>query len=154
MCNKASVSRAAAALISILFVMSVAFAEIAVADQTIKSTAGSSGKTETNLKITKESPWTTMIRRSRPTKPLNRNDQRAALEAIHYALREVADGSIFVWRRQKGILNGQVKPTSSFRDDKGAICRHLVFTISHADNTRQIESIACRKNDGSWTLSG
>ena len=78
MCNKASVSSAAAALISILFVMSVAFAEIAVAEQTIKSTTGSSGKTESNLKVTKESPWTTMIRRSRPTKPLNRNDQRAA----------------------------------------------------------------------------
>jgi len=99
-------------------------------------------------------PKTTLTRRSSPSKPLNARDQRAALEAIHFALREVADGSVFVWRRQTGTLKGQVKPTTSFRDAQGAVCRHIIFSISHAEITREIESIACRQNDGSWTLSG
>ena len=99
-------------------------------------------------------PLTTLTRRSSPTKPLNAGDQRAALEAIHFALREVADGSVFVWRRQTGALRGLVKPTSSFRDAEGAVCRHLIFSMSHAETTREIESIACRQNDGSWKLSG
>ena len=99
-------------------------------------------------------PQTTLTRRPSPSKPLNARDQRAALEAIHFALREVADGSIFVWRRQTGSLKGQVKPTASFRDAKGAVCRHIIFSMSHGEITRKIESIACRQKDGSWTLSG
>ena len=99
-------------------------------------------------------PHTTLTRRSSPSKPLNARDQRAALEAIHFALREVADGSVFVWRRQTGTLKGLVKPTASFRDAEGAVCRHIIFSLSHAEITREIETIACRQDDGSWTLSG
>ena len=144
-------SNAAIALISLLFLSMAGLANIAMAEMTTNPNAQIE---QPVLKASDGSRWTTLSRRYPPATPPSFRDQRAALEAIHFALREVADGSVFVWRRQKGILSGLVKPTSSFRDQKGAICRHLEFSMSFGDITRKIESIACRQNDGSWTLSG
>ena len=151
MCNNDSVSGAAIALISALFLVAAFFSETALAEDATKLAPAHQKPASKNLK---PHPWSAMIRRPTRIKRLNAHDQRAALQAIHFALREVADGSIFVWHRPKGNLNGRVKPTSSFRDAKGSVCRHLEFTISHGDRTKQIESIACRKGDGSWSLSG
>lgn len=81
-------------------------------------------------------------------------DQQAALEAINFALTEVGDGSTFVWRRQVGQLKGIVRPTSSFRDASGRICRHIVFAVAIGDTRKKVEGIACRADNGSWSLSG
>ncbi len=86
--------------------------------------------------------------------PLGTADQRAALEAINYALMEVADGSTFVWRRHTGILRGVVRPTSSFRDDEGRVCRHIVLALSLGEFRKKVEGIACRTETGVWSLSG
>lgn len=149
--NSVPVSGAYFALVSILVLSLTCVQKSALAEESTplnnKIEAPQSGSPEMF-------PWTAMTRRSRTTPPLTAHDERAALEAIHFALREVADGSVFVWRRQKGNLKGLVKPTSSFRDTGGALCRHLQFSVSHGDRTREIESIACRTKDGSWTLSG
>ena len=151
MCNNVSLCGAAIALVSSLFVAAAFYSETALAEEAITPAPKLE---QPAAKKADNFPWSAMIHRSTPAKRLNAHDQRAALQAIHFALREVADGSIFVWRRPKGNLNGRVKPTSSFRDAKGSICRHLEFTITHGKRTKQIESIACRKIDGSWTLSG
>ena len=151
MCKNDNLSGAAIALISALFLVAAFFSETAMAEDTIKPAPVLEQPATKKLP---PHPWSAMIRHPARIKQPNAHDQRAALQAIHFALREVADGSIFVWHRPKGNLNGRVKPTSSFRDAKGSVCRHLEFTISHGDRTKQIESIACRKGDGSWSLSG
>lgn len=89
-----------------------------------------------------------------PAKVLGLADKRATLEAIRFALTEVADGATYVWRRQSGPLKGIVRPTSSFRDGTGRVCRHLVLGVSLGRLKRKIEGIACREGTGRWSLSG
>ena len=85
---------------------------------------------------------------------LDVDDEIATLEAIRVALSEVGDGSTFVWRRGNGRLSGVVNPTSSFRDARGRICRHLVLLLATASRTGKIEGIACRLGNGRWELDG
>lgn len=81
-------------------------------------------------------------------------DMLAALEAIQFALTRVGDGATFVWRRPASLLQGSVRPTSSFRDATGKICRHIVFSMTHNRHSAKIESIACRDRDRTWSLGG
>ncbi len=109
-----------------------------------------------------ENAWRagTVIRdaRSRRTVALDEtfgeDDLVTALQAIQYALTRVGDGETFVWYRPNSRLKGIVRPTSSFRDDKGQICRHIVFSLTLAERTRTIEGIACRARDKRWSLDG
>ena len=91
-----------------------------------------------------------MLLRSR----LNDGDRIAALRALHYALREVPDGTTFVWRRQKSPLKGFVRPTAAFRNADGLVCRHIIYGLAVASYVKRIEGIACRGSDGVWTISG
>jgi len=59
-----------------------------------------------------------------------------------------------VWRRPEHGLEGRVKPISAFRDDHGRICRHLIYSLSLGGYSREIEGVACRELDGSWSLAG
>jgi surface antigen len=51
-------------------------------------------------------------------------------------------------------LVGRIKPVSAFRDDQGRVCRHVVYSLALDTYQRQIEGVACRESDGSWSLSG
>lgn len=81
-------------------------------------------------------------------------DEIATLEAIRFALTEVADGSSYVWYREHGRLNGLVNPTSSFKDGKGRVCRHMVLIMSAGAQSSKIEGVACRDGSGRWLLEG
>ena len=81
-------------------------------------------------------------------------DEIAALEAIRVALTEVGDGSTYVWHRQHGRLSGIVRPTISFKDRGGRICRHIVLIMTIGAATGKAEGIACRLPDGRWQLDG
>ena len=59
-----------------------------------------------------------------------------------------------VWRRPERGLVGWIKPVSAFRDDKGRVCRHVLYSLALGTYQRQIEGVACREPDGSWSLSG
>lgn len=82
------------------------------------------------------------------------NDEVAALEALQVALSEVGDGSTYVWHRTTGRLSGTVRPTSSFKNRVGDICRHVVLLLSAGTFTRKTEGVACRRQDGIWSLEG
>lgn len=83
---------------------------------------------------------------------LDENDEIATLEAIRVALTEIADGSTYVWYRQHGRLNGLVTPTSSFKDGKDRVCRHVLLILSAGSQTGRVEGIACRNDVGRWLL--
>jgi hypothetical protein len=85
---------------------------------------------------------------------LDESDEIAALSAIGRALREVADGSSYVWYRWHGRLSGVVHPTVSFADAAGRRCRHVVVILTTGLRTGRIEGIACRLEDGNWSLEG
>jgi hypothetical protein len=85
---------------------------------------------------------------------LDETDEIAALEAVRIALSEVGDGSTFVWRRENGRLSGVIKPTSSFRNVDGKICRHLIIVLAAGVRTSKIEGVACRLGNGRWELDG
>lgn len=99
---------------------------------------------------------------SRPAKPkladlkapLDENDQVAALESLQFALTEVGDGSTYVWHRSHGRLSGLVKPTSSFKDAQGQVCRHILIVLNGTEATRKTETVACRLPTGVWQLDG
>jgi len=83
---------------------------------------------------------------------LDQNDEYAALESVQLALTEVADGSSYVWHRSHGRLSGLVKPLSSFKDTRGAVCRHAVVVLSGVEATKRTEIVACRLPTGIWQL--
>jgi hypothetical protein len=88
------------------------------------------------------------------TRPLDEMDEIAALEAIRVALSEVGDGATYVWHRTNGRLSGLVRPTGSFKDVGGRVCRHFVLMLSSASTSGKIEGVACRLSDGRWQLEG
>jgi surface antigen len=85
---------------------------------------------------------------------LDQSDRVAALQALDLALSELGDGVTLVWQRPERGLVGRIKPVSAFRDDKGRVCRHVVYSLALGTYQRQIEGVACRESDGSWSLSG
>jgi len=85
---------------------------------------------------------------------LDESDERAALESLQVALSKVGDGSSYVWHRANGRLSGLIQPTSSFRNEKGTICRHIVVLLTTGERTKKREGIACRMENGLWRLDG
>lgn len=85
---------------------------------------------------------------------LDETDEIAALESIQVGLSRMDDGTPFVWRRANGRLSGIVRPTSSFRNAKGTLCRHVVVLLTTGFKTRTAEGVACRGQRGRWVLEG
>jgi hypothetical protein len=85
---------------------------------------------------------------------LDDSDAIAALEAVQLALSEVGDGATYVWHRRHGRLSGAIQPTSSFKDQTGHVCRHIVMALTSGSYSRKAEGIACRMRDGVWVLEG
>lgn len=85
---------------------------------------------------------------------LDLNDEIAALETLQLALSEVGDGSAYVWHRYHGRLSGVVTPTTSFKDDDGQVCRHVIFVLTAAGHSKRTEGVACRLTNGQWQLQG
>jgi surface antigen len=83
---------------------------------------------------------------------LDRIDRVAAVQALEFALSELGDGVTLIWQRPERGLVGRIKPVSAFRDDKGRVCRHVVYSLALGAYQRQIEGVACREPDGTWTL--
>jgi surface antigen len=85
---------------------------------------------------------------------LDERDEIAALESVQLGLSRMDDGSAFVWRARTGRLSGVVRPTASFRNPEGVICRHLVVLLTTGFKTRTAEGVACRLDNGRWQLEG
>jgi hypothetical protein len=85
---------------------------------------------------------------------LDENDEVAALDAIRVALTEVGDGVTYVWHLRNGRLSGIVRPTASFKDVAGKVCRHIEVTMTTGRQSGRVEGIACRLPDGRWQLDG
>lgn len=108
-------------------------------------------------------PHCTCPEAARPVRPkfadlvpnrLNERDELAALESIQVALTRMDDGTAFVWKHANGRLSGIVRPTSSFRNASGAICRHVVVLLTTGFKTRTAEGVACRSANRRWVLEG
>lgn len=85
---------------------------------------------------------------------LDESDEIAALESIQVGLSHMDDGAPFVWKRANGRLSGIVRPTSSFRNAQGTLCRHVVVLLTTGFKTRTAEGIACRASNRRWVLEG
>jgi surface antigen len=85
---------------------------------------------------------------------LDGSDRQAALQALDLALSELGDGVTLVWQRPERGLTGRIRPVSAFRDDKGRVCRHVLYSLALGTYRREIEGVACREQDGSWSLAG
>lgn len=81
-------------------------------------------------------------------------DEIATLHAIQTALISVGDGGAYVWRRGNGMLRALIQPTASFKSASGKICRHVVVRLMSGRYSRQTEGVACRNDQGAWSLSG
>jgi len=90
----------------------------------------------------------------RPSSWLGAGDELATLHAIHTALSSVGDGGAYVWQRRNGLLDGLIRPTTSFKDRAGNICRHIIIRLNSKSYSREIEGVACRDTTGAWSLSG
>lgn len=85
---------------------------------------------------------------------LDDNDALAALESLHFALSEVADGSSYVWHRSHGGLSGVVQIAASFRGPDDRICRRAVVVFTSGSDSERTETIACREASGVWKIEG
>ena len=81
-------------------------------------------------------------------------DRVAALESIQFGLSKIGDGSSYIWHRSHGRLSGVVRPTKSFKDNSGKICRHFEVIYVAGSRTRGLETVACRLDNGVWEISG
>ncbi|MFN0217403.1 MAG: hypothetical protein ACKVP4_01170 [Hyphomicrobium sp.] len=84
--------------------------------------------------------------------PLDENDEVASLESLQFALTEVGDGATYVWKRSHGRLSGLVKPTRSYKDSSGAVCRKAVVMLNGVDGAATTELSACRLPNGIWQV--
>jgi len=89
-----------------------------------------------------------------PGRRLDETDEIAALASIQVGLTRMDDGTPFVWKRANGRLSGIVRPTASFRNSGGAVCRHVVVLLTTGFKTRSLEGVACRTADRRWVLEG
>lgn len=85
---------------------------------------------------------------------LDQTDELAALQSIQVALTRMDDGTAFVWKRSNGRLSGIVRPTASFRNAAGLLCRHVVVLLTTGFKTRTTEGVACRAANRRWVLEG
>lgn len=85
---------------------------------------------------------------------LDRSDRVVALQALQMALNELGDGVTLLWRRPASQLAGRIKPVAAFRDDQGRICRQVVYALARGGHEKEIEGVACRGEDGRWSISG
>lgn len=99
-------------------------------------------------------PLPPLLPRLEPRRLLGPADEIAALEAVQIALSEVGDGASYIWHRDHGRLSGVVRPTSSFMDGAGQICRHLHVLLTSGEHVRRAEGVACRDRQGVWSLEG
>lgn len=88
------------------------------------------------------------------TVSLDESDRVAALETVQYALSELGDGASYVWHRGYGKLSGVIRPTQSFVDTTGRVCRHVVVLLSAGEKSGKTEAIACRLENGVWRFDG
>ena len=154
-----SLASLAAAVASAIFLLAFVIispdplqAEPLAADAPSRSEQGAANCPEVQ---TREKPKLWYIPRFAGLGPdLDRSDETATLEAIHYTLNEVADGSAYIWHRRNGHLNGLVRPEMSFRNELGAVCRRITVALTAGDVTKRIEGVACREADKSWLLKG
>jgi surface antigen len=86
--------------------------------------------------------------------PLDSGDEIAALSSVQHALSATADGATYVWHRNNGRISGLVRPTSSFKNVEGGICRHVIVMMTTGEKTRKTEGVACRQDNGVWNLEG
>lgn len=89
-----------------------------------------------------------------PVPELTERDELAALESVQIGLSQMDDGSPFVWRHANGRLSGIVRPTVSFRNAEGQLCRHVVVLLTTGYKTSTAEGIACRLPNRRWVLEG
>lgn len=85
---------------------------------------------------------------------LDLKDEIATLETLQMALSEVGDGSTYVWHRYHGHLSGVITPTTSFKDDTGQVCRHVIVVLTSDSRSQRSEGIACRLPTGQWQMQG
>jgi surface antigen len=85
---------------------------------------------------------------------LDASDRAVALNALQVALNELGDGASLLWRRRSRGLTGVIKAVSAFRDDAGRVCRHVSYSLSLGTYAREVEGVACRESNGSWSLAG
>lgn len=89
-----------------------------------------------------------------PRDRLTGRDEIAALAAIQTGLSTTADGATFVWHRDNGFLSAIIRPTTTFRDAKGRVCRHLHLLLNSGAFSRTTEGVACRQSNRTWSLEG
>ena len=85
---------------------------------------------------------------------LDPSDRDMAMRALNLALTEIGDGATLVWKRPSRDLEGRIKAVSAFRDDQGRVCRRLVYALTLGKYESRAEGIACRQEDGRWSLDG
>ena len=74
------------------------------------------------------------------------------LTAIQYALKQVADGSSYLWHHKKSRLKGRIKPTVTYLNKSGQLCRHIYISLSYITAHKTSQALACRNNSGQWSL--
>ena len=85
---------------------------------------------------------------------LTEADEIAALDVVNIALNNVPDGTNYIWQHTDERFEALIRPTQSFKDNRNRVCRHVVISFSSGSLEKTTEGVACREEDGVWTLEG
>ena len=80
--------------------------------------------------------------------------KKFALRAIEIALTRVADGGAYRWRYKRSRLEGKVKPTTTYKNAAGQLCRHIHYSLKNGSYQKKSQALACRNTVGNWVIKG
>jgi len=77
-------------------------------------------------------------------------DQNCVGRVLEFSM----DNRRVYWRNADSGFTYAVVPTRTFQDGSGAYCREYHTSASNGPLLHQLHAIACRRNDGSWRMTG
>lgn len=111
--------------------------------------AGEDGAKNSAVVAVRPDPYGLWALKSNP----DRSVRTVAFQALQMALNELGDGLTLSWRRPASQLSGRIKPVAAFRDDQGRICRQGIYALARGGQEKEIETVACREQDGLWMIA-
>jgi|TARA_B100001971_G_scaffold47435_1_gene42399 surface antigen len=82
---------------------------------------------------------------------LDQRDRLLAGKAFQTTMETLPDGRYGGWNNPNTGNNGVFRPVRTF-DNYGAVCREFTQTIIIGNKPQEGFGMACRENDGSWTI--
>ncbi len=78
----------------------------------------------------------------------------AAARGLSFALENVPDDHVVLWRHRYSRAGGMVMPLKTYRTSYGQVCREYKYRLAAPGGGQLGFGTACRQNGGGWLVAG